>query len=126
MAYQVMGNGGIDVDMISGQPMAQIVAQEAEAKRLKAAEKYHQAHNEAADLDAVLHGGNPLLKLLFQKMQERLTILANKDEILQNYAEMARAIEFKLEVQPYLAKKEALRIFGPNLSSFLGETESAP
>ena len=126
MAHRIMAGGGIDVHMVSGRPAAQVAAQAADAKKIEAAEKYRKAQNEAADLDAALHGGNPLLKLLFLKMQERLITLASRDKILQGYVEMAQAIEFKLEVQPYLARKEALRLFGPGLASFLGETEDAP
>jgi len=126
MAHQIMGNGGIDVDMTSGRPAAQVAAQVMDAKKLAAVEKYRRVQNEAADLENELYGGNPVLKMLFRKMQERLTILAGNDEVLKSFAEMAKAIEFKLEVMPLIAKQEALRILGPKLSSLLGETEDAP
>jgi hypothetical protein len=121
MAYQPMGSGGMDVDMITGLPRPRTI----EAKKNGAIKRHQEAVQEAVGLAAELQS-SLALRVLFEQCRDRLLALAAKDEVFMAQSRMIGALRHKLEIAPYLAEQEVFRIMGPQMESFLRESQAAP
>lgn len=122
MAHQVLGGGGADVDMVSGQPKGSVP----HPREQKAVARYREAVHKALDLSQELRAGSPVVRLLAERLRSRMLELVRQDEKCQATLEVISALRHELEVAPVLAEEEMRRIMGPQLSQFLEESEAAP
>jgi hypothetical protein len=121
MAHQPMGGGGLEVDMTTGLPRPRT----REVKQAEVTNRYQEAVQEAVGLAAELQS-SPALRVLFNQCRDRLIHLAVKDEVFMALSKTIGAFRHKLEVAPYLAEQEVLRIMGPQMASFIEEEQVAP
>ncbi|MDI6752764.1 MAG: hypothetical protein QME78_00030 [Thermodesulfobacteriota bacterium] len=118
MSHQIMGGGGIDVDMVTGRPQPKTP----ETRAAAAKNYYRETVQETLALSAELRG-SPVLKVLLDQYQARLVFLASQDPECRALEGIVRTIRHRLEVAPLEAEKLVRRVMGPQLAQFIEETE---
>jgi hypothetical protein len=117
MSHQVLGGGGIDVDMVSGRP------KDPQVKNAEAQARYHDAVTKSLELLAELQNGSPGFRIAVQQAYDRLAALAKEDPIFQTNLNIILAYRHEVEIAPRLALELLRRFAGPQLSQFVGVEE---
>ncbi len=120
MAHQVMG-GGIDVDMVSGQPSCRPDGAKRQAVTGKLAEAIQKRNQLFIDLES---GGNSLIQLVFDRLTKRLQVLALQDPECKTLEGILRDLHFQAEVTPMLVERRMRHLLGE--IPFTLEKEAAP
>ncbi|MBI4960772.1 MAG: hypothetical protein HY915_14945 [Desulfovibrio sp.] len=120
MTHAILGGGGPEVDLISGNPRdLEPSRPEEEAKA-----RYHGAMQTAAELTAELQA-NPVIQVLAAKYRDRLIVLAKEDPQCQALEGILLGLRYKLDLAPTQAQQRLYRVLGPRLLQFLKEEEQA-
>jgi hypothetical protein len=120
MSQQPMG-GGMPTEIMSGEPRPVKTGEElvAEAKL-----KEQEAVQEASLLIQELNT-SPVLDVLAKQLERRLVLLAKDDPVCQSLTEAIDDLGYKLKA-PHAARKLVRQRMGPQLASFLEDSEAAP
>jgi len=119
VTHQILGGGGIDVDMVSGLP------KDPQAKNAEAQARYHDAVTKSLELLAELKNGSPGFRIAVQQAYDRLMALAKEDPIFQANLNIILAYRHEIEMAPRVALELLKRIAGPQLDQFV-EVEEEP
>lgn len=115
--------GGIDVDMVSGQPVSKAEGAKKQALTGKLAETIQRRNQLLIDLPADI-GGNSVMQVIFNGLVKRLQVLALQDPECQVFEKILRDLHFQIEVAPLLVEHRMRHLLGD--IPFTVEKEAAP
>jgi hypothetical protein len=120
---QPMGNSGVEVDFLTGRPLADLGQERAGETR----ERLAAAQAESWRLrEELARDGGAVLRALEQAMTARAEAVLAQDDQYQALAQFAHSLGLKVRVLPALVERELARKVGEDLYKLTRQPRTAP